>query len=92
MLVIVIILASGLLLGRLLRKTSIPKNIGIAVNITLMLLLFALGVSVSSNDEVLRNFPLIGLDALILSLAAILGSIICGRFVYNKFFRHKSNK
>jgi uncharacterized membrane protein YbjE (DUF340 family) len=92
MLAIIIILASGLLLGRLLRKTSIPKNIGFVVNLTLMLLLFSLGISVGSNDEVLKNFPIIGMDALILSLAAILGSILCGKFVYNKFFRNKSDK
>jgi hypothetical protein len=51
------------------------------------LLLFLLGVSVGLNKTVMSGLVNLGLQALLLSSGAVLGSVLVSMLVYNYFFR-----
>jgi uncharacterized membrane protein YbjE (DUF340 family) len=51
------------------------------------LLLFLLGVSVGLNKTVMSGLVNLGLQALLLSSGAVLGSVLASMLVYNYFFR-----
>ncbi|WP_455968731.1 LysO family transporter, partial [Butyricimonas virosa] len=50
------------------------------------LLLFLLGITVGANGDVMNNLDSIGLEALLITLAAIAGSVLCAWGVYRFFF------
>jgi uncharacterized membrane protein YbjE (DUF340 family) len=77
MLIIIGCFIAGIVLGRLLRSRQ--QVIKIADRFTMwavFLLLFVLGVSVGVNQQVLANVGSLGLQAGVLSLGAIVGSIV----------------
>ncbi len=91
MLKIILIILSGVLAGFLLKEKSVAKYIGRTINIIIMLLLFSLGISVGAKENVVNNFANIGLDAFLLTLGGLGGTLFCARFVYEKFFKGKDN-
>jgi len=56
---------------------------------TIFLLLFLLGIGVGLNQKVIDNLPTLGIQALLLSLGAIFGSLICAYITYKLFFKSK---
>ena len=91
MLTVVALMSLGILIGVLLRKKKeIFRWVDRLVGYTIYLLLFLLGLSVGKNDLILKNIHLIGIQALIITLAAICGSILLCRLVYLFFFRKKA--
>jgi hypothetical protein len=51
------------------------------------LLLFFLGVTVGMNERIISNFQNIGLQSLIITLFATIGSIVVTYLFYKVFFR-----
>lgn len=86
------ILIIGMLLGRLFRKI---KSAELVVNklimVTIFLLLFLLGVAIGTNEMILKNLPTLGLNALLLTLGGITGSLLLANIVYVKFFKETEN-
>lgn len=81
-------MSAGVLIGFLFRNSSVlSKSVGISVIWAIYLLLFLLGISVGSNETILKNFAVIGLNALIITSGAIAGSVILSWFTYKRFFR-----
>ena len=74
----------GMALGFLLRGQPWITWLTRCVTPAIMLLLFALGISVGSNEMLMRSLPRLGGTALALTVAGILGSFACvaliGRF------------
>ena len=88
MLNVIIIMSLGIAFGYILRhKETIIKKSEIIVTILIYLLLFFLGITVGLNKEVVTNIPVIGLKALILTFAAIAGSIISMLVVHKLFYK-----
>jgi uncharacterized membrane protein YbjE (DUF340 family) len=80
----------GMLLGFLMRrKILFFSKVERWISLTIYLLLFLLGLTVGKNDVIVRNIHLIGMDALIITLAAIAGSVVLCWFVYHLFYRKK---
>jgi hypothetical protein len=74
--VIVFFFAAGILLGRLLRAH--PSLIRFADRLamaSILLLLFVLGLSVGIQREILAHLGTLGLQAAVLTLGAIVGSV-----------------
>lgn len=87
MIEILIIMSAGILTGFLLRGRQriiffIEKTTGFSIYI----LLFLLGISVGTNDKVISNFGLIGLNAIVIALASVAGSVILSFILYRLFF------
>lgn len=75
MFTIIGIMFTGILLGYLLRRKSLPW-IHKVVTLLIWLLLFLLGIDVGGNETIVRSLHAIGLEALILTGAAVIGSAL----------------
>ncbi len=88
MLSVFIIMLLGIGAGYLLRdRYCARKVVGKLILLFIFLLLFFLGISVGSNEQVIRNFPVLGLQALLITSGALAGSILLSWFVYIRFFK-----
>lgn len=86
MIKIILCIVSGILAGYIVRNRVFVKHTGMLLSVVIMLLLFFLGVSVGKNEEVLNNFSAIGLDAFLLTVGGTVGSLLCAKWVYKRFF------
>ena len=74
MLKIVAIMLSGMAVGFLLRKRRL-RVVPHMVTVLIWLLLFFLGVEVGENPQVINGISRLGIEALWLSLAGLLGTV-----------------
>jgi len=65
----------GGILGFLLRKKEL-RNISKIITILIWLLLFTLGLEVGVNPQIISGLTNIGVEALIITLAAVSGSAV----------------
>ena len=65
-----------------LRKSKDKLNwIGMAQTITVLILVFTMGLRIGANDEIVKNLGSYGLYALVITAFTLAGSIICVFFV-----------
>lgn len=90
MLTVIIIMSVGMLAGFILRKyKKLYTGLDKTVSYVIYLLLFLLGITVGQNETIIRNFHIIGLKALLITIASVAGSIILAAIVFHFFFRHE---
>lgn len=82
MITIILIIFAGITVGYMLHGKDL-SIISKVLSITIVLLLFFLGVSVGNNSQIMGNLHTISLDAFIITLAALLVSCI----VYHVFLK-----
>lgn len=82
---IVGVMLAGVLTGYFLRKKSLGF-VSKLIMVAIWILLFLLGIAVGNNDEILNNLDTIGLQALVLSIGAVGGSVVLAWVVYRFFF------
>jgi uncharacterized membrane protein YbjE (DUF340 family) len=88
MFTVLLFLAAGLLLGFCLRRRQPLLRVADRLAAWAVLwLIFLLGVSVGANDVVLSNLDQLGLQALVLSSGALIGSVLVCHLVTIFFFR-----
>ena len=88
MLTVILIMSAGMAAGYFLRKRKVLyKRLDQTVSVVIYLLLFLLGLTVGQNRAIVENFPLIGMKALIITMASIAGSIILAVIVYRLLFQ-----
>lgn len=84
---------TGMLIGYLLRNkrfTWISK----VITLLIWLLLFLLGIDVGGNESIISGLHTIGLEALIITIAALLGSVIGARLLWSWIYsgiKHKED-
>jgi uncharacterized membrane protein YbjE (DUF340 family) len=89
MISILLVLSGGIVLGLLLVNKPVFHRINNhLLNWSIYLLLFLLGISVGTNDEVIRNLDKIGYEAITISLASIAGSVLLSALLFKLVFRH----
>jgi len=79
----------GVAIGYFFRKVPILQKIGKSISFTILLLLFLLGISVGSNNNIIANLPTLGWQAFLIAFAATTGSVLGGWIVYHFFFKDK---
>lgn len=90
MFLILSIMFCGVALGAALRNRRWPaRTAGRLIQPVICLLLLCMGISVGGNREVIGNFPSLGLDALVITVGALLGSLLGAKAVYARFFKQK---
>lgn len=90
MTIILILMLAGILLGLALGKNPIILKINEKLlNVAIYILLLLLGISVGSNDKIIDNLYNIGLQALIITIGAIAGSVALCWIIYKTFFHLK---
>jgi uncharacterized membrane protein YbjE (DUF340 family) len=86
--IILILLLTGTLVGYAFsRRRGFNVVTDKATMYIIYLLLFFMGLSVGTKPEVMKNLTGIGLDALLIAIFAISGSILTSFFLYRYFFR-----
>ncbi len=75
MFTIIALMFAGMLVGFLLRKQRLA---GVQRMITLLIwaLLFLLGVEVGANEHLIQSLPTLGVEAMVLTVAGLLGSLL----------------
>lgn len=76
MFIIIGIMLTGMLLGFLLRNKRLSW-IHKIITLLIWVLLFLLGIDVGGNEAIIKGLYTLGLEALIITLAAVTGSILC---------------
>lgn len=80
-------MVAGICTGYLLRnRRKLFSQIGRFSMWIIYLLLFAMGLSVGSNDVVMSNLGGLGLRAIIIAMAGIAGSVLLSWLLYKYFF------
>ncbi len=76
------LIAVGVPFGVLLRKhESLKANLLNAFTLIVYALLFFFGLKVGSNEDIMTKLDIIGIRSLLMSLALLTGSVICGIFI-----------
>lgn len=83
--IVIGLMVGGIILGYLFRERNL-KIVHKLINYAIFLLLFLLGITVGANGDIMNNLDTIGYDALIITLAAVTGSVLCAWGVYRFFF------
>ena len=93
MIEILVIMATGMVIGYLLRqKQAIFAVIDRVVMGIIFLLLFVLGISVGLNETVVSSIHIIGVKAVVLTLGAVAGSVSCCWIAWKLFFTESFSK
>ena len=81
MFVVIGLMFSGILIGYILRNKNL-KFINKVITILIWALLFLLGIDVGGNQEIINGLLTIGVEALVITVAAVLGSIVGAMFLW----------
>lgn len=76
MFIIIGIMLTGMLIGYLLRSKRLTW-IHKIITFLIWTLLFLLGIDVGGNETIIKGLPTLGLEAVIITLAAVIGSTLC---------------
>lgn len=87
MLTLFAVIFGGILLGRLLRRRPLGALPHLISGI-IWLLLFLLGVEVGGNPQVIGGLATLGVQALLVSLGALAGSILAARWLWLRIAKH----
>ncbi len=91
MLTVVLIMMAGVVLGYFLRKRKRLAAINDKlITYAIYLLLLLLGISIGSNKTIVANLPVLGVKALVVTIGAMVGSILLALLTYNIFFKNRS--
>jgi uncharacterized membrane protein YbjE (DUF340 family) len=93
MLTVVIVMALGIAFGYLIRAAK--RLVSLTDKLTMWaiyLLLFLLGIAIGANDVIIKNLPILGLKALIISLGGVMGSVLLAWVAYRIWFSPKRNE
>ncbi len=71
-----ICLGAGLLVSIRPLPEKVLKGVDWIINIALIVLMITIGMNIGINDSVMLNLPVIGLNCVVISLSAIIGSVL----------------
>lgn len=90
MAIILILMLAGIIVGLVLGKYPIiPKINEKLLNMAIYILLLFLGIAVGSNEKIINNLFAIGLQALVIAIGAIAGSVVVCWMIYKAYFHLK---
>lgn len=75
MFVIILIMAAGIAVGRLLRYRRLSR-LGAITNILIWILLFLLGVEVGGDERIVKGMATLGAEGIGIALAGVAGSAL----------------
>ncbi len=92
MFIIIGIMLTGMLLGYLLRSKRLSW-IHKIITLFIWILLFLLGIDVGDNESIIKGLHTLGLEAVIITVAAVIGSILCAWSLwYLLYIRNKGKE
>lgn len=85
------IMLGGICIGYLLRKQAL-KNIGKFITVLIWGLLFLLGIEVGGNRQIIEGLATLGLEAMVITLASVLGSCVAAWILWFFLYKRKEGK
>lgn len=85
------IMFTGMLLGFLLRRQKL-SGIHRVITVLIWLLLFLLGIDVGGNREIINGLHTLGLEAIGITLAAVLGSVTAAWALWYVLYKRKKEE
>ena len=93
MLEILVLIGLGMLAGYFLRgKQKAIPGIEKAILWSIFLLLFFLGLSIGGNEVIMASLPSLGLNALIITLGGVAGSVVTAWLFWKLFFNKERSQ
>jgi len=90
MITVLVLMTLGIVIGLFVSKyPKIVKGADKLTTWSIYLLLFLLGIGVGLNEKIINNLHTIGLQAMILTFGAVLGSLLLAYLTYTLFFKSK---
>lgn len=89
MISIILTMLAGVGLGYLLKNVRLMRKCGTAVSVVIWIMLFSLGLKIGADKELIGNLSGIGLQALVLAVFGVAGSVIAATIVYKVFFKER---
>ncbi len=80
---IILIMASGIAIGWLLRRRKLTY-LGKVTNFLIWVLLFLLGVEVGGDERIIRGIASLGLEAIAVAAGGVAGSALLARFLWRR--------
>ena len=87
MLHIIAIMLFGVGLGYFFRNAKFTQKTEKTISLTIIALLFILGLSIGSNEAIMNNLSVYGSQAAVLAVFSLGGSILVSWFVYHLLFK-----
>ena len=91
MFTVILLMLSGILVGYLARKHEL-KGTGRLITSLIWMLLFLLGIEVGSNQQIIEGLANLGLEALAITFAGILGSCLAAWALWYFLYRRKERQ
>lgn len=91
MLTVISCMVIGIFTGYVLRKRHIAGLVGKMISVAIVGLLFFLGISVGTNKDIINNLSTIGVNGMLISFAATMGSVFVSWLVYTIWFKNKES-
>jgi uncharacterized membrane protein YbjE (DUF340 family) len=89
MITVLLLMLAGMATGFLLRqKPAVVKISEKLMSVTIYILLFLLGISVGLNKMIVRHLDRIGLQAILITLGAVAGSVLALWVLYRLMFKN----
>ena len=89
---IIAIMMFGIALGFIFRNASVTQKTEKTISITIISLLFILGLSIGANESIINNLYAYGSQAAILAIFGLTGSISTSWLIFKVFFKKGSNQ
>lgn len=86
---IIAIMFVGAVLGFLMRRTPVVGWLSRLTMATIVLLLFLMGIEIGGNEQIVKNLSSLGVEAVMIAVAATLGSITAARVIYKVLLKSK---
>lgn len=93
MISVLLVMSAGIIVGAFIhKKPLLVKFNDQLISLAIYVLLFLLGISVGLNKTIVQNIGALGYQALIITLGAVLGSVLFSWLVFRIFFSAEINK
>lgn len=92
MITVLLLMIAGILTGFAINRISLAVKINDKlISWAIYVLLFLLGISVGLNKTIIQNLDKIGVQALIITIGSVSGSVIALGILYRFLFREEKN-
>lgn len=91
MFTILSIMILGIISGYIFRRVEFLQKVEKSISVTILVLLFMLGLSIGSNKLIIKNLDEFGSQAIILAVLSLTGSILITTLII-KMFRKGDKK
>lgn len=91
MFTVIVIMFGGIIIGYAAKNYRL-KFLNSIITILIWLLLFILGIEVGSNRQIINGLGTLGLEAIIIAIAAVTGSCLGAWLLWNVLYKRKKGE